>query len=317
MSQIYVLHENPEWVTPLRQAFVKRDLPHSEWLLDQGQVPLDQEPPEGVFYNRMSASSHTRGHRFAPELTHGVLNWLEAHGRRVVNSSRALYLEVSKLAQYAALNKAQLATPRTIGAVGRDAVLKAARDLGQTSFILKPNRGGKGLGVHRFEKLDELAAYLEQAASKGETPVDGTWLVQEYIEAASPVITRVEFVGGKLLYAVQVDTSGGFELCPADVCDVDGATPQPKFRILPDFMHPIVPAYERFLKDNGIEIAGIEFIQDRAGRLFTYDINTNTNYNAQAEADAGIARTGMEAVAEFLGQELHQTTPQQLRFAVA
>jgi hypothetical protein len=29
-----------------------------------------------------------------------------------------------------------------------------------------------------------------------------------------PLITRAEFVGGKFIYAVEVDTSGGFELCP-------------------------------------------------------------------------------------------------------
>jgi hypothetical protein len=49
----------------------------------------------------MIASSHTRGHRFAPEATAVLLAHLERHGRRVVNGSRALQLEVSKAAQYA------------------------------------------------------------------------------------------------------------------------------------------------------------------------------------------------------------------------
>jgi hypothetical protein len=112
MTQIYVLHENSAWVEPLREALAELGLPHEEWFLDQGCVPFDRAPPAGVFYNRMSASSHTRGHRYAPELTHGVLNWLEAHDRRVVNTSRALYLEVSKLAQYAALGWAGPACAR-------------------------------------------------------------------------------------------------------------------------------------------------------------------------------------------------------------
>ena len=36
-------------------------------------------PPEGVFYNRMSASSHTRGHRHAPEHAdaHSGAGWRE------------------------------------------------------------------------------------------------------------------------------------------------------------------------------------------------------------------------------------------------
>ena len=92
MSRIYVLHENSPWVEPLREAFAELGLPFEEWFLDQGTLAFDRQPPDGVFYSRMSASSHTRGHRYAPELTHGVLNWLERHGRRVVNNSRALFI---------------------------------------------------------------------------------------------------------------------------------------------------------------------------------------------------------------------------------
>ena len=67
--------------------------------------------------------------------------------------------------------------------------------------------------------------------------------------------------------------------------------------------HPIVERYQRFIADNGIGIAGIEFITDRAGAIYTYDVNTNTNYNSDAEAVAGIF--GMRAIAGYLGDELH------------
>jgi hypothetical protein len=270
-----------------------------------------------VFYNRMSASSHTRGHRYAPELTRAALTWLEAHGRRVVNGSRALALEVDKLGQYAALGRAGLRTPRTVAAVGREHVLGAARAFGPGPWILKPNRGGKGLGVRLFQALDEIAAYLDGPGAAEEAPIDGVWLIQDYIRPRAPFITRCEFIGGRFLYAVRVDTRDGFELCPADACNVadafcpaDGpasrrtpAAPN-KFEIVPAFHHPITARYERFLADNGIEIAGIEFIADESGELYTYDVNTNTNYNAQAEADAGLPVTGMQAVAAFLGEEL-------------
>ena len=307
MPKIHVLHENAAWLGPLRAAFDELGLPYEEWFLDQGQVPFDQAPPEGVFYNRMSASSHTRGHRYAPELTHATLNWLEAHGRRVVNNSRALYLEVSKVAQYAALNRAGIRTPRSVAAVGRRQVLEAARDFGEAPFIVKPNRGGKGLGVHLFQSVEELAARLDAAPE--EAPIDGIWLVQSYTSAPEPVITRCEFVGGRFLYAVEVDTRNGFELCPSDVCTVedgpsDGDTPRgPTFRILEGFDDPILERYARFLADNGIRISGIEFVRDASGEIFTYDVNTNTNYNPEAEATAG-GPYGMKAIARFLGDEL-------------
>ena len=309
MSRIYVLHENSTWVEPLRAAFEKQGLPYDEWFLDEGIVPFDQPPPEGVFYNRMSASSHTRGHRYGPELTHLVLNYLECYNRRVVNNSRALYLEISKLAQYAALNRAGVRTPRTVAAVGRDAVLEAARGFGPEPFILKPNRGGKGLGVQGFASVNGVAAYLDGPTLA--PPIDGVWLVQDYIQASEPFIVRCEFVGGRFLYAVRVDTSEGFELCPADACQTNGAATAasrpPKFTLIDGFDdHPILEAYRHFLHANGIEIAGIEFIVDRDGEIWTYDVNTNTNYNAEAEARAGVPLTGMEAIAQFLGRALRE-----------
>lgn len=49
-------------------------------------------------------------------------------------------------------------------------------------------------------------------------------------------------------------------------------------------------------------MAGIEFIRNKNGEIFTYDVNTNTNYNADAEKAAG--RFGMLELATLLGHEL-------------
>ena len=64
----------------------------------------------------------------------------------------------------------------------------------------------------------------------------------------------------------------------------------------------MIPSYQRFLADNGIEVAGIEFITDVNGEIYTYDVNTNTNYNSASEAEAG--KYGMRTIAKFLGREL-------------
>jgi hypothetical protein len=344
--KIHVIHENSEWVVPLRAALRELSLPFDEWFLDQGMLDFSAPPPAGVFYNRMSASSHTRGHRYAPEYTSTVLAWLESHGRRVVNDHRALALEINKIAQYAELRKYGVRTPRTYAAVGKANIIKAAGHFAGP-FITKHNRAGKGLGVRLFQSVDALADYVR--GPEFEDSVDGITLVQQYIRAPDPFITRVEFIGGEFLYAVRVDTSLGFELCPADVCQVGdafcpvGTAPDsgnaepamppspalipadaeadpaaagggrattlapapaaaPRFRILPDFNHPILAQYQRFLADNGIGVAGIEFITNAAGEVFTYDVNTNTNYNAAAEAEA--QKFGMRTIAAYLGREL-------------
>jgi hypothetical protein len=308
MPKIHVIHENESWVVPLRAAFDELKLPYEEWHLDQGLIDLSAAPPEGVFYNRMSASSHTRGHRYAPELTAATLAWLESHGRRVVNDSRALRLEISKVAQYSALRDYGIRTPRTIAADGKANIIDAAQRM-KGSFITKHNRAGKGLGVRLFNDVRALQEHIH--GDEFEDSVDGITLIQEYIRAPEPYITRVEFVGGEFLYAVRVDTSLGFELCPADVCLVGdafcpvGEQPKPvapRFRIVKDFRNPIIEKYQRFIGDHGIGIAGIELIENAEGEIFTYDVNTNTNYNSDAEAEAGIY--GMKAIARYLGDEL-------------
>ncbi len=312
MSKIYVIHENAEWVLPLRAAFAELNLPFEEWFLDEGVLDFSTPPPEGVFYNRMSASSHTRGHRYAPEYTSTVLAWLESHGRRVVNNSQALQLEINKIAQYARLRNFGIRTPRTMAAIGKANVIAAASRF-EGSFITKHNRAGKGLGVRLFNSHAALQDYV--IGGEFDDSVDGITLIQEYVRAPEPFITRVEFVGGRFLYAVQVDTSLGFELCPADACAIGdafcpvGTAPvaapvaaAPRFQILPAFDHPILTSYEAFLAENGIEVAGIEFITDTEGELYTYDVNTNTNYNGTAEAEAD--KYGMRTIAAFLGAEL-------------
>lgn len=301
MHRIHVLHENDAWSAPLFEALEARGLPYASWHLAEGAVDPHALPPDGVFYNRMSASAHTRGHRHAPELTRQVLAWLEAHGRRVVNNSRALALEIDKMAQYAALEAAGIRVPWTRAAVGREAVLRTARALGETPFVLKPNRGGTGAGVQLVADADELAAILDDPAT--EQPLDGTWLLQQYVRPTEPTITRCEFIGGRFYYAVEVDTSQGYNLCPADVCSVPGE--REKFEVIEGFEHPVLERYAAFLAANGIEIAGIEFIRDAAGELYTYDVNTNTNYNGRAEARAGVS--GMGRIADYLGGLLAAT----------
>jgi hypothetical protein len=157
--------------------------------------------------------------------------------------------------------------------------------------------------------VEALVSYLD--GPEFELSVDGITLVQEYIDAPTPHITRVEFIGQELLYALRVDTSEGFELCPAQSCEVgDGTCPvaesaAEKFAIIDAFDHPLVDAYRGFMIDHELQVAAFEFIVDGEGHAYTYDINTNTNYNASAELRAGRAGcSGMLTLARFLGAEL-------------
>ena len=304
-KQIYIIHENDEWVVPLREELKKINAPYKEWHIGRDKIDSSNIPPNGVFYNRMSASSHTRGHRYAPEDTKVILNWLEKHNRKVINNSRALSLEINKQKQYQELKNFNIKFPRTFYSKDKTSLLENSKNFDKP-FMTKHNRGGRGLGIKYFNNTNELEKHLN--GDKFEPSIDGITLLQEYVVSDPQTITRVEFVNSKLLYAVQVDATEGFELCPADPCNLEEKycpvnADGNKFMILKDYKNNEISKYQSLIKSNGIEIAGIEYIKAKDGQHYTYDINTNTNYNSIAEKKNSLK--GMQTIAKFLFDELN------------
>ncbi len=309
MKKIYVIHENDDWVIPLRAAFEKLNLPYEEWFINEMKLDLNAIPPDGIFYNRMSASAHTRDHRYAPEFTANILAWLERYGRKVINGRRALQLELRKSEQYLALQPHDIIHPNTIIANNPADVLNAVDKLNEFPFILKPNRGGKGAGVQLFYSKESLKNSIDND-SIGES-LDGIWLVQQYIKPANGRIVRAEFVGSEFLYAVSIDASKGFELCPADSCNIgdafcpaDQSTLEDKFVILDQYQNEDLEKYADFLKANNIGVGALEYVEDEHGDKYVYDVNTNTNYNSGAEQASLLKKEGMFEIAKYLGHEL-------------
>lgn len=299
-GKVYVIHENPQWIPPFAAAFEAEGVPFEEWLLTDGSIDLAVEPPDGVFWSRLSASAHTRDHAYSKEFGRAVLRWLASWGRTVINDADVLELEVSKVAQHAALRHAGIEVPRTLAVFGTDDLAASAARFG-APFISKHNQGGKGLGVRRWDSVEAFAAWID--GPDFEPSPDGITLLQELLEGKAPFITRAEFVAGEFVYAVRVDTSAGsFELCPAEACAIpgaDGVEPEPLFRLRDDVDPVLIDRYLAFLAAEGVGIAGIEFIETRDGRTVTYDVNTNTNYNPDVEASA--PRSGPREIARWLG----------------
>lgn len=291
---VVAIHENPQWWPPFAEAFAAEDVEVEQWLLTgDGDLDLDSTPPDAVFWSRMSASAPSRGHHLAKEQTRAVLSWLEGHGRTVVNGRSVLELEMSKVAQHAALRRSGIDVPRTTAVVGTGDLVKAAERFGG-AFVTKHDQGGKGLGVRLFASVDELRAAVD--ADELDPPANGIWLVQEHLQAVEPFVTRVEIVGGRHVYSVRVSTAQGFELCPADACAVPGS--EPLFSLREGYEPPQMAAYLAFAEREGVAVAGLEFIETTDGRLVTYDVNTNTNYNPEVEAVA--PRSGPREIARYL-----------------
>lgn len=221
---VHVIHDNPEWIPPFATALETRGIEVVEWLLPDTTIDLSQEPPRGLYWSRLSASSHTRTDPHVKEYGRALLAWLEAAGRTVLNGTHVYELEVSKVLQHRRLETRGFSVPRTVAALGAAGLADAVRTL-DPPFITKHNQGGKGLGVRRFDSHAEFDAVAHEFAPGGDNaPNDGITLAQEYVRPAQPFITRAEFIGGRFHYAVRVDVSAGsFELCPAEACEI----PQP------------------------------------------------------------------------------------------
>src|SRR5215831_14192186 len=213
-----ILDEHPAWSNRLIAELTARGVPFEK--IDPSAHlfrPAERAGRYSVIVNRVSPSSHTRGHGAALFYAHAFLAYVEDLGIPVINPAAAYRSETSKAFQALLFERLGLRYPRT--AVVNDAgqVEKAADGL-RFPVVVKPNIGGSGAGIVRFDVPEALA----DAARGGRLAFgpDGVALVQEFLEPADGGIVRVEALGGEYLYAIKIfrDLAAGFNLCPADIC---------------------------------------------------------------------------------------------------
>ena len=115
--------------------------------------------------------------------------------------------------------------------------------------IRDSNRAGKGLGVKLFNNEEELNNYV--TGPLFEPSIDGITLLQEYIKPKDGRIRRSEFINQKFLYTVSIDSSDGFQLCPADECNIGSRSEQletsNKFEITDPLPLELQNMFEKFL----------------------------------------------------------------------
>lgn len=298
--ELAIYYEHPDWFRPLFRELDRRGLPYrrirpGEELFEVGR----NGTPFGTLFNRMSPSAFLRGHERGIFFAHHYLEHLEDHGVRTVNGARAFRLETSKLRQLALLDRLGLPYPRTRVVHAPERAPEAARKL-DFPVVVKPNVGGSGAGISRFDS----AAALEEAVAGGrvETGIDGTLLVQEYVEPGEGSIVRVEFLDRRFLYAIRVYPEGDdFNLCPADACRTTGGESLERsacpadaeergFRV-EGYEPPgeIVEAVERIARAAGIDVGGVEYVEDpRTDGVRFYDINALSNFVADAPRVVGV-----------------------------
>jgi hypothetical protein len=297
MRPIAILYENEAWMAPVFAALDHVGAPYERvFANDLSFDPAGPAPDWSLAVNKVSPSSYLRGHARSIAVARELLPLLEERGVAVVNGSRAFALETSKARQLLLLRQLGIRAPAARVITDRAQAPSAAREL-RYPVIVKPNVGGSGAHMRRFDTPDALAA----AAPELELGPDGTGLVQEFLESVDGTSRRVEFLGGESLYAIRIANGPGqdFNLCPADICQVDASSefdncvvdaPAKKQLRIDAFDAPrqIVDDVLRIARVGGLDVGGVEYlVAARDGLPYVYDINALSNFVTDAPALVG------------------------------
>lgn len=294
---LIVLFEHPEWQKPLFAALDARGVNWDAYDLKSAAFDERDLPKAPLYFNQASPSAYLRGNTRAVPFALALMEDLEAQGARVLNGSKAFRFELSKIAQARTLARLGIDHPRTFAFNDPTALRRYA---GELSFpaIIKPNQGGSGARMFKVNSQADIDDIFADDADLWAP--DYLMLVQEYLEhdPRAEGIVRLEFMDGELLYAMRVQSDGGFNLCPSEVCNPgDGeegmcALPElgkapPEFTAFKDVPDAAVKDALRIFEAGGLDIGGIEYLETPDGRRVFYDINANSNLRKPVAEEFG------------------------------
>ena len=279
-APLAILYEHPLWFEPLFAALDRRGIAYRKiHLADHGFDPAAFDPPAPVILSRVAMSSFLRQTEHPTFYAMALLDHWRRAGARVLNGADVLAIDSSKARQMSLIASLGFSVPET-------RVVHRAEDLGKATvgmrwpLLVKANVGGAGAGITRYSTLEALEQSVRDRTVP--TSVDNVRLVQDYVPPRGGTIIRIETLGGRFLYALEVESGGdSFDLCPADAClaqpgraavAMKAVTPAPA----------IVAAAERIARTVGLDVGGVEVvIDDRDGTPRFYDINALSNFVAR------------------------------------
>ncbi|MBM3767957.1 MAG: hypothetical protein FJW32_21435 [Acidobacteria bacterium] len=308
-----MIYEHPEWQKPLFSALARRGVDYATFDLKRAAFDPGAVPGARLYFNQASPSAYVRGNTRAVPLCLSLMRSLELSGARVLNGSRAFALELSKSAQCALMKKLGIAHPRSLAFNDADTAL--GQWTGGWPALLKPEQGGSGARMFLLNDPGELQKLLR------EQPFlwlpDNLLLLQEYfpVDPANGIV-RLEFLRGRLLYAMRVISNGAFNLCPSEVCNPASgeghcevpamkASKPVEFYAYPDVPAGAVEQASELFAAGGLDVGGIEYLEAPDGRLVFYDINANSNLRAPVAQDFG-GFDPFDRVVDYLVSEIER-----------
>ncbi len=299
--EINFLYEHPRWSESLIGAF--RDRGVTLTATNVAELAFATEiakcPVYDLTVNRINIMPSTER---SPQVVFQTLHYLgllELSPARVINGARAHFIGASKVMQNGVISKLGLSCPRAIAIYRMEDALAAADQIGYP-VIVKPNIGGSGSGIAKFDTRDELEAAVKIRAL--DLGVDRTGLVQQYIHSDG-FIYRIEVLGDELFYSIrQSIQENNFNYCAADGCSaeettadetnefdfcaIDGEDRIQTFSPEPEIARDVI----RIVQACDADVGGVEYFIDSAtGAPCFYDFNPYSNFVTNGETLLGFS----------------------------
>lgn len=340
---ICILYEDSERTEELVEALLSLGYPKrllKRWAVIGGFLDIDLATPpkkEWLYFSRLSASASMRKHEGSIAFGRHILEWLDFHGCDVINGIHAFELEISKVRQYMALQRAGIPYPSTRMISCESAIASAVsswiekRGSSDQVFYIKPVTGGSGMAVKRYTSYKKFESDVKGGGGpfrKGQKAPDALYLLQEskeeHIEwfhrtkkklmGKKKLFYRAEFINQKFLYVLRIATP----VTVNSTCPCDAPTRfDNEFDIVPDpgvhfgdakGFNNFIQRCIGFMKTNAMFVGAFEF--SRPGGpgtpFYIYDINPNTNYNEKAEKKLDKGQRGLIRTAKMLMSYAHE-----------
>ncbi len=275
-----IIYEHPSWFEPLFAALDRRGIDFLRIsLAHHGFDPVAGPAPAPLILSRVAMSGFLRDAEHPVFYAAALLDHWQRLGATVLNGAEVIAIDSSKARQLSLISSLGYAVPET-RVVHRTADLLSAAEEMSYPLLVKANLGGSGAGIMRYASRSELEESVRNRTAP--TSVDQVLLVQDYVPPRGGTILRIETLGGRFLYAIEVESAGDtFDLCPADAClaqpgraaiSMNAVEPDPE----------ILAAAERIAQASGLAVGGVEVVvDDRDGTPRFYDINALSNFVAK------------------------------------
>lgn len=303
---IGIFYEHHAWFKPLFAELQRRNIPFVRINAAQNQFnPQERDAPYSLVVNRVSSSAYLRGNVQGIFYTASFLNHIERLGIPVVNGTFAQEIETSKARQLGLIASLGLLFPKTRVINHISQLLSAAKSL-RFPILIKPNLGGSGAGILKFDSTQKLQRAID--LHQINLGVDHSTLVQEFIPPKGGYIVRVETLNGKFLYAIKIFPAGGkFNFSAAELNDIRHAgKDRGGERIRVESFVPsrkIIDDVQRIAKAAKLDAGGVEYlIHPETDEPYYYDINALSNFISEAEDVIGF--NPHEVFVDYLEQRL-------------